>query len=56
MPVNRDVGSWFNSIKHPMTLVLQRLVEVIVHPKPRGGFGLLYYSIKEGFIYDCHLL
>ena len=40
MPVNRDIRSRLYGIQHPMAFVFQRLMEVIIHPKPRRHLSL----------------
>ena len=38
---------WLHRIQHPMALVLQRLVEVIVHPQPLRTLRLCRYFIQQ---------
>ncbi len=54
MPMDGHLRPRLHCIEHTMALVLQRLVEVIVHPQPLRRLRLGRYPIQQFYVNDLH--
>ena len=54
MMMHRYKCAWLQTIKEAMTLIIETLMEIIVHPQSRRLLGLLCHATNQIIVYDFH--